>query len=984
MSKLNGILHVVDFKTERIVTAIRPDDYWDDKRHWEIKNNVDTLDFTVFDGTKHVISLMQQNLVLKQVRDGRIVPYVITEIAKDTEKNSLTVYASAEWILLAKAGYIKPQRMESKTAYEFASLALAGIEWEIGNIEYAGFHTMTIDEFIDPLKLLKDTAALFDLEIEYRVEILGSRIVGRYVDMVKKRGRETGKEVTVGKDLKGIVRKENSQNICTALIPFVKGEEDKLITIESVNNNLLYLVDNDAFQRWSKDSKHKYGFYTPETEDQNMSPKRLLTLTKTEMKKRVNASVSYEVDAAAIGRVFGLNHELINEGDTIRIKDTSFKPRLYLEARAIAGDESFKDPEQDKYVFGDYYEIVDQSEELRKMYNRLISSLGSKVGKDLLEQLEKQVNESIKENEKKIEQIKEESETAKTLAEKVEENLKNYQTAILESENPPTTGLIVGRTMWQDISNGKPGVLKRWTGEVWDVVVPDVAAQVKAVWEKTEKALEGRVTSKQVEDYVSTFQIPELKNNVTKQKEDLLNEIAERVAVKDYNLKVTDLERKILANERGIELSAKRDEIYLKEDIDGTFAKVSYIKQLEAKLQILDEGILAEVKKGNIISVINQTAEKIKIEAELIDLVGKIEASWLKAGLLQGMTIKTSNEKEYIHMANQVLKFVNQDTAKITIGFEDEHKSKSLNPYIILGQGDGTGRNVGTIYKDGNGVYYRYIDNNGLESNMRLTAQGNVGITAQTSMWLNSNGTLVVDGGYGVSLKHLGKTVAEFIQVNGVNYDLLLGGNHIIRSSTFPGYDKLLQVKNSTGNEFRGIEVAEVTAHGGIRSDTNLWAEKDSYAMQHINRSTIKLKTAVHDLPFSALDKIRELKVKQYFLKRDMYELYQMRMNKPEDRIEPYTTKDIDIQYGFVAEETDDVFTTPEKDGIKLYSTLSILTASVQELEQKHDDEIQELRQKHEQEIQKLKEEYRVENEKINQRINEVKTVVENLINNKG
>ena len=31
--------------------------------------------------------------------------------------------------------------------------------------------------------------------------------------------------------------------------------------------------------------------------------------------------------------------------------------------------------------------------------------------------------------------------------------------------------------------------------------------------------------------------------------------------------------------------------------MDGTFAKVSYIKQLEAKLQILDEGILAEVKK---------------------------------------------------------------------------------------------------------------------------------------------------------------------------------------------------------------------------------------------------------------------------------------------------------------------------------------------------------------------------------------------------
>ncbi|AJG58926.1 phage tail protein [Bacillus cereus] len=741
MSKLNGILHVVDFKTEQIVTAIRPEDYWDDKRHWEIKNNVDTLDFTVFDGTKHVTALMQQNLVLKQVRDGRIVPYVITEIAKDTEKNAVTVYASAEWILLAKAGYIKPQRIESKTAYEFAALALSGTKWKIGTIEYTGFHTMTIDEFINPLKLLKDTASLFNLEIEYRVEMIGSRIVGRYVDMVTKRGRETGKEVTIGKDLKGIVRKENSQNICTALLPFVKGEDEKLITIESVNNNLLYLVDNDAFQRWNEDSQHKFGFYTPETEDQNMSPKRLLTLTQIEMKKRVNASVSYEVDAAAIGRVFGLNHELINEGDTIRIKDTSFKPRLYLEARAIVGDESFTNPEQDKYVFGDYYEIVDQSEELRKMYNRLISSLGSKVGRDLLEQLEKQVNESIKENEKKIEQIKEESETAKTLAEKVEENLKNYQTAILESVNPPTTGLIAGRTMWQDISNGKPGVLKRWTGEVWDVVVPDVAAQVKTVWEKTEKALEGRVTSKQVEEYVSTFQIPELKNKVTQQREDLLKEIAERVAVKDYNLKVTDIERKILANEQGIELSAKRDEIYLKEEIDGTFAKVSYIKQLEASLKVLDEGILAEVKNGNIISVINQTAERIKIEAELIDLVGKIEASWLKAGLLQGMTIKTSNEKEHIHMQNQVLRFVNQGVAKMIMGFENEYNSSSFNPYIILGQGDGSGRNVGTIYKDGSGFYFRFIDLNGAESNVRITAQGHVGITAQDGLWVNSKRT---------------------------------------------------------------------------------------------------------------------------------------------------------------------------------------------------------------------------------------------------
>ncbi|XLG20165.1 phage tail protein [Bacillus cereus] len=87
---------------------------------------------------------------------------------------------------------------------------------------------------------------------------------------------------------------------------------------------------------------------------------------KTEIEKRINTSVSYEVQAQSIGQVFGLVHELINEGDTIRIIDRGFTPKLYLEARAIAGDESFKDPTQDKYVFGDYREIVDSNEELRK------------------------------------------------------------------------------------------------------------------------------------------------------------------------------------------------------------------------------------------------------------------------------------------------------------------------------------------------------------------------------------------------------------------------------------------------------------------------------------------------------------------------------------------------------------------------------------------------------------------------------------------
>ncbi|PFT89983.1 hypothetical protein COK66_22825 [Bacillus cereus] len=480
MRKPSGVLHIIDFKTSQIVSAIQPKDYWDDKRHWEIKNNIDTLEFKVFDNTEDAATLIQQNLVLKEVRDGRIVPYVITETEKNSDDRSVIAYASGEWIQLAKSGIINPQKIVGKTVNEFIDMALVGTKWKRGKTEYAGFHTMTIDEFIDPLKFLKNIASLFELEIQYRAEVVGSQIVGRYVDMVKKRGRDTGKEVTLGKDLMGIKRIENSQNICTALLGFVKKEGGDFITISSINNGVPYLVDSDAFQRWNERGQHKFGFYTPETEE-DITPQRLLTLMKTELAKRINTSYIYEVQAQSIGRVFGLAHELINEGDTIRIKDTGFIPKLYLEARAIAGDESFTDPSQDKYAFGDYREIVDANEELRKLYNKVMASLGSK--QEILDQLDKLVKETAE----KANDAQKESESAKKIAEKVQENLKNNTVNIIEAKNPPIDNLIVGKTLWRDISNGKPGILKVWNGKDWELLIPDVESIKKDTLEQVNK-----------------------------------------------------------------------------------------------------------------------------------------------------------------------------------------------------------------------------------------------------------------------------------------------------------------------------------------------------------------------------------------------------------------------------------------------------------------------------------------------------------------
>ncbi|PFF18677.1 phage tail spike protein [Bacillus thuringiensis] len=667
----SGILHVVDFKTSQIVSNIQPKDYWDDKRHWEIKNNIDTLEFKVFDNTDHAATLIQQNLVLKEVRDGRIVPYVITETEKNSDDRLVIAYASGEWVQLAKSGIINPQKIVGKTVNEFIDIALVGTKWKRGKTEYAGFHTMTIDEFIDPLKFLKDIASLFDLEIQYRAEVVGSQIVGRYVDMVKKRGRDTGKEVALGKDLMGIKRIENSQNICTALLGFVKKEGGNFITISSINNGVPYLVDSDAFQRWNERGQHKFGFYTPETE-QDITPQRLMTLMKTEIKKRVNSSVSYEVNAQSIGRVFGLAHELINEGDTIRIKDTGFTPKLYLEARAIAGDESFTDPSQDKYVFGDYREITDPNEEMRKLYNRVLASLGNKANKELLEQLEKLAEEA----KGTAEQAQRESQAAKKLAEKVQENLKNNTVNIIEAKNPPSDNLIVGKTVWRDITNGKPGILKVWNGKGWELLIPDVESvkeetlkQVNKDIQLTKEELNKKVEEAQSE---TNGQFKEVKNSLQEVSQTIKNV---QNSQGEINKTVSEMKQTNEGFTKSIESLTKKDgEITgklntVEDTVEGTKQTIADVKQTTNVLTKTTN----EIK--NTATSNKQTIEQLQTDMSNIS-VGSINlASDSETGLNKQNMTGTWSDSKQMTLSNKI----NYRNKTFTISFLFTGKMTKLN-----------------------------------------------------------------------------------------------------------------------------------------------------------------------------------------------------------------------------------------------------------------------------------------------------------------
>ena len=82
--------------------------------------------------------------------------------------------------------------------------------------------------------------------------------------------------------------------------------------------------------------------------------------------------------------------------------------------------------------------------------------------------------------------------------------------------------------------------------------------EAKAGWENTAKALQGKVELKQVEDYVAGFKIPELKQTVNQNKQDLLDELANKLATEQFNQKMTMIDNRFTINELGINAATKR------------------------------------------------------------------------------------------------------------------------------------------------------------------------------------------------------------------------------------------------------------------------------------------------------------------------------------------------------------------------------------------------------------------------------------------
>lgn len=332
-----------------------------DTRSGQIENGYVTLQFDV--PSNHQKSSLLKNegfIVYTNGQDGYEL-FRITEVT-DAHGDDMrqTVFCETAATRELTGSRIRPKSFISQSLATVVEFLLLNTGWELGETFYNDLVSIEFTDYPTALEAIRSTIAKFSAEIEFKIEFDGIKIVRKVVNLYKKRGRDTKINFDYEHGLKGITRKSDSNKIFTAMIG-VGGEDanGRIISIADAKVQFEYpfeitddyVADLDALQEFGNNGQHVTGVYV-DTDAQN--PVDLANGTLEELKKSNKIAYTYEADVAFMESVLGYEFMKVQEGDTIRITDTTFDPPLYLESRVLKKNSSVSKKDEGSVELGEY------------------------------------------------------------------------------------------------------------------------------------------------------------------------------------------------------------------------------------------------------------------------------------------------------------------------------------------------------------------------------------------------------------------------------------------------------------------------------------------------------------------------------------------------------------------------------------------------------------------------------------------------------
>jgi phage minor structural protein len=367
------MMHILDHQTKKIIGFIGKKDLLraEATRDWDLSESLE------FEGDmlspKAALISGNRRVVVPDEREGQYREFIINEVDKIRSEGVYTAICSPSFYEIKKTKVIEPQTLTGQTCKTAANTILANTGWKVGQVDSYNIRTITFDKHINPLDAVKQIASDFEVEIQFRIAVDGNVVI-RYVDFLERIGTTIPGELEFGKDITEIVRKEVN-DVVTALYGI--GPEKSDGTRETV-----VVEDNSALQRWGVEDangnkQHLIEIYEPQSENQDMTLAQLHRYTETELKKRINAVVDYEMTAQFLKGIKGFGGKRAYFGDTIKAKDLGFVPSLYLEARIKKTVRDLLDEDEKDLTLGDITEfsreeILEEIENIKKRFFRVI------------------------------------------------------------------------------------------------------------------------------------------------------------------------------------------------------------------------------------------------------------------------------------------------------------------------------------------------------------------------------------------------------------------------------------------------------------------------------------------------------------------------------------------------------------------------------------------------------------------------------------
>lgn len=420
-------IHVLDFN-DNIIDFISQSDgaLINAEMSMNVEEKTETFDFTI-ENTR-AEKLRERNRIIAQDNNGTFREFIIIHIT-DNFDGTTEIECNASYLEdLKTAKPIKPGKFEAHTTTQALLKTLADTGWEVSDdTEYGGNRTTSWTSHTNPFDLIYMLCTTYDMVPSFYIELGAHTVEHRYVSITKPKNLFKGKEITKGKDLTGMTRTIDLSEVKTALLAVGPEKEDGS-RIETV------VVDDEAQEIFGLPNRYIWDVYEPETEDENMTLKRLTTLAKTELNKRNQAAISYEVSSIDIHKYY--NDVTVHLRDIVRVKDRDFRPPLYIEAEVIGIKYNWL-ADESEFTFGNVIEY--EETKLREFFTRK------------LDEITKKLNDNI-------------SNVNTIVSDVVAGELEYYERKIFKGSEPPENPQ--NDTLWYDTSNPNVAVLRRyWNGE---------------------------------------------------------------------------------------------------------------------------------------------------------------------------------------------------------------------------------------------------------------------------------------------------------------------------------------------------------------------------------------------------------------------------------------------------------------------------------------------------------------------------------------